>query len=590
MRIRTLAAAPLAVFVLIVSTPAVADDYFPSAAIPSESVLPKSTIALATIPSVTEFRSRWDRSSFGQMAADPAFGPFFGDVRGRIAALSDAFGLDLPALWSQVDGELSVGLVPGEGPQRLTLVGIVNFDRDESAAGEWIDRLESQLKASGGKSLQLTAQPDAGPTRALTAWSTTAVRSGRPVEQSLAYYRDGGHVVVADGLPALLSIARSNGPESSLVGSDAYRQVKAETQPARGSAAIRWYVNPAAAVDAAVTSELGSRQSTGLLRSLVEKSGVNQFRGFGGLFDLPGGGLDSVTSTYGFIDGPPRGLLRAFAMEATRQQPPRWVKDDVSLYAQVNFDPARLVQVVRETVDGTRGEGTFDAALMQQPLGGTGVTVADIAGQITGPIHFAAEVPESAAELTRQSTIISAGIRDPKRMAELIDRLAAASTERTETKTGTTVYTLPLTLEVPAGTPLTALAAPELAVAIGPDGLMLSTDGNYLTATLDGIGSGRSLADSPQYAEVARNYPEQTAVINYQRQDGRFAGLYEQLRSGGLPAIGTTGVLATALGFDFQKLPPFSAMSRYLQSTGGFIVPAENGFRIVNFSLPPREQ
>ena len=572
------------------NNPAVAEDYFPAAAIPSESVLPKSTIALATFPSVSNFRDRWDQSSFGQMATDPAFGPFFGDVRERVATLSDAFGLDVLALWSQVDGELSVALVPGSGRQRLTLVGIVNFDRDESAAGQWLRRLESQLKTAGATSLSVTAERDDGTRRTLTTWTSTAVRNGRPTQKSLAYYQDDGHVVVADGLPALLAIARSANPSESLKGSDAYQQVKSETQPARGSAAIRWYVNPAAAVDAAITSELGSQQSTDLLRRLVEKSGVNQFRGFGGLFDLPGGGLDSVTSTYGFVDGPPRGLLRAFAMDATRQQPPRWVKDDVSLYAQMNFEPQRLIEVVRETVDSTRGAGTFDATLLQQPVGGTDVTVAEIAQQIVGPIHFAAEVPESAAELTRQSTVISVGIRDPKQMAELIDRLAGGSTEQTETKTGSTVYTLPLTLQVPSGTPLTALAAPELAVAIGPDGLMFSTDGDYLTATLDGIGSGRSLAESPQYAEIARNYPEQTAVINYQRQDGRFAGLYEQLRSGGLPAVGTTGVLATTLGFDFQKLPPFSAMSRYLQSTGGFIVPAENGFRIVNFSLPPREQ
>jgi hypothetical protein len=31
-------------------------------------------------------------------------------------------------------------------------------------------------------------------------------------------------------------------------------------------------------------------------------------------------------------------------------------------------------------------------------------------------------------------------------------------------------------------------------------------------------------------------------------------------------------------------------MSRYLQTTGSFIVPENDGFRVVSMALPPREQ
>ena len=557
-----------------------ASDYSPAEVPPAESVLPRETIALATIPNVRDFKRRWDRSSFGQMAADPAFGPFFGDVRTRMSTLSTAFGLDVPRLWEQIDGELAIGLTPSA--PGLALIGIANFDADPDQADALIAQLESQLQQSGGK--QTTIEADG---RRLTSWTTEA--AGRNRAQALAYYRDGGHVVFADGLSALLDIAATRDRDASLAASDAYQRVKDETRPGVGQAAIRWYVNPAAAVDAAVTLDAGG-PGVGVIRNLLDRSGLNQFRGFGGLFDLPGGGLDSVSSTYGYVEQPAHGLLQAFVMPATSQRPPDWVKDDVSLYSQMNFQPRRLVETVRNAVDKTRGEGAFEASVLSQTLGGSDVTVGELVELFGGPIHFAAEVPESAADLTRQSTIVSLGVRDTKRLKDVVSRLADGTTATTQQAGETAVYTVPLTLQVPDGTPLTALASPELAIAAGADGLMLSTDSRYLVKTLAGQGSGRPLAESPDYAEIAANFPKQTSVINYQRQDGRFAGLYEELRRGSLPAVGTTGLLASALGFDFKMLPPFSAMSRYLQSTGGYIVPAEEGFRIVNFALEPRER
>ena len=554
--------------------------YFPAAATPTESLLPADTIAMATMPSAAKFRSRWNVSSFGVMAADPAFGPFFDDVRTHIETLSRTLGFDVQSVWNAADGELSLGLTRGE-ERRFTLVGIANFDADESAAAALIDRLERQLAAAGSQRAAVEAD-----TRTLVSWTNPSDRS-----QSLAYYRQDGHVVFADRLPALVQLASRESTDrevsETLGGSEAYQKVKSQTRPAQEAAAIRWYVNPAAAVDAVLTDGLRNNPNLNVVRGLLEQSGINQFRGFGGLFDLPGTTLDSVSSTYGYVEGEPRGLLKALAMPASPQRPPRWVKDDVSLYSQMNWSPGQLVDVVRSAVDSMRGEGTFEATIASQPLAGD-VTAGELLAQFDGPLHFAAEVPQSAEDLTRQATIISLGIKDAAATAALLQRLAG---ETPATTVGdATIYTLDMPFDVPAGTPLESLRSPQLAVTVAEGQLMLSTDGAYLERTVAGIGSGRALVDSPEYREIAQNFPEQTAVINFQRQDERFEGMYEQLRAGGMPAVGTLGVAASVLGFDFTKLPPFPAMSRYLQNTGGYIVPAEDGFRVVNFSLEPRER
>jgi hypothetical protein len=163
----------------------------------------------------------------------------------------------------------------------------------------------------------------------------------------------------------------------------------------------------------------------------------------------------------------------------------------------------------------------------------------------------------------------------------------------------------------------------ELAIAVTQGTLMLSPNADYLEATLGNQGRGRPLADSPQYREIAVQFPARSAMITYQRQDGRLEGLYEQLRSGmlrtypkrgltlsgeatkptkstrlpkgqtpfriGTSANGLPGLAGQLLSFDFTKLPPFPQMSRYLQSTGSFIVPEDDGFRVVSFATPPRE-
>ena len=558
-------------------------DYFPNAVRPAEQLFPAETIAIATVPDARDFRRRWNRSSFGAMADDRAFAAFFADVRDRIRSVSAATGVDVEMIWTQTDGELTLGLVPAESALP-TLVAIANFDGDEPAAIELLDRLEVQAERAGSQPLMLEAG-----TRELTSW-THPNEPGR----TLAYYRDGGQVVFGDGIAALLSLARrADLPDEStpaITTSAAYQKVKTQTPLRRGSAAIRWFINPQAAIDAAVQSGTGPGASIGFLRGLIGQSGLSNFRGFGGVFDIPGGEIDSLTQTYGYLDGPPTGLLAAAKMDPTPQSPPSWVKDSVSLYSQMNFRPGHVLSVMEESVDRMHGPGTFNTVIASRPVGNTGLTVAELADQLTGPLHFVAEIPESAKQLVRQPTIIAVEVRDTQVMEQIVRGLAAGQPSRTVESTA--IHRIPLDLsDLPNAAGLPAgVQSPEMAVAVSQGTLMISTDAGYLERTIAGADAGRPLAESPEYQQIAANYPAATSVISYQRQDDRFAGLYEQLRSGGMPAIGTTSIVAGLLGFDFKKLPPFEAMSKYLQTTGGYIVPAEDGFRIVNFSMAPSER
>jgi hypothetical protein len=276
-------------------------------------------------------------------------------------------------------------------------------------------------------------------------------------------------------------------------------------------------------------------------------------------------------------------------MPATAQRPPNWVKEDVSLYSQMNWSVAHFVETLRKVVDGSGGAGAFDRALGSLQVGADGTTLAQVAQTIDGPLHIAAEIPQNAAETLKQRVVFGFGIRDPNLLRGLLRQAAAGRHESTQKIGGAEMirYRINISEAVPGAENLPPL---ELGILVTDQEVLFSPNPDYLASTFQDRGHLRPLADSPEYRRIASQFPERTSMISFERQDGRLEGLYEQLRSGLLNAAGIPGLTGGPVDFDFKALPPFSKMSRYLQTTGSFIVPEKDGFRIVNIALPPHER
>jgi hypothetical protein len=276
-------------------------------------------------------------------------------------------------------------------------------------------------------------------------------------------------------------------------------------------------------------------------------------------------------------------------MPATAQRPPAWVKDDVSLYAQINWSVAHFVETLRDVVDRSRGAGAFDQALGSLVVAADGTTLAQVAQTIDGPLHIAAEIPQNASEVLRQRTVFGFGIRDPKLLRGLLRQAAKERNQSTEKIGGAEMirFRVNISEALPGAEKLPSL---ELGILVTDQAVLFSPNADYLAATFQDRSHLRPLADSPEYRRIASQFPERTSMITFERQDGRLEGLYEELRGGLLSVAGIPGVAAGPFDFDFKTLPPFTTMSRYLQTTGSFIVPEKDGFRIVNMALPPREQ
>jgi hypothetical protein len=164
-------------------------------------------------------------------------------------------------------------------------------------------------------------------------------------------------------------------------------------------------------------------------------------------------------------------------------------------------------------------------------------------------------------------------------MAESMRKVAESMGGKPRTVEGETVYEFTFPSVLPGRT--TTIGA-----AVASGSLMVSTDADFLAGVLRDRGRKRPLAESLAYRRVAEQFPEETSMISFQRQDQDFEPLYESIRSGTL----LPQVPGAAAGLDFSKLPRFDVLRRYLQSTGSYIEPIPDGFRFVDFALPPRER
>jgi hypothetical protein len=487
-------------------------------------------------------------------------------------------------LWRHVDGEFSLAAIKNS-QGRLGVVAIADLG-DEASANDLVARLEKQLES---EEADLTTA-ELGPTQ-LRSWRR---QGNRPVA-NVTFFVEGKCVVFGEDLETLAVTARRGkaADAETLAGNQNFGHVMSRIAPGGDRSGINWYVNPAVLVETAASVYLPGGEAPDQLRTMIDSLGLDQVRGLGGTVWLGQGGMDSVSTTYGYVETPLSGPLRALALPATPQRPPDWVKEDVSLYAQINFSVARFVGTLREMVDGSRGAGAFDKSLGSLEVAADGTTLAEVAETIDGPLHIAAEIPENANQLLRQRAALGFGIRNPALVRGLLRSAARRGQITTEQIGGAELvrFRIDLAQALPGAGPILAQESElEVAIAVTDDAVLVSPNFDYLAQTVGGRSNLRPLAESPEYREIARQFPERTSMITFQRQDGRLEGLYEQLRAGLLGSMGLPGVAGGLTDFDFRSLPSFTAMSRYLQTTGSFIVPETDGFRIVSLALPPREQ
>ncbi len=563
---------PLATLVLLmIAGKATADQR-----LTSEQLLPKRTIAFAKIPNATEFRRRWDQSSFGAIQRDPAFAPFFSDLERqldqRTAWVKHATGAGVKELWRRLQGEVAVAIVDSRSEDgtarsgRFAMVVIAELGPDEASAARTVALLETGLKAHGAIAVPLQAGPID-----VTSWSV----GDDGDKTTFSWFRRGRHLVAGFDLNAVLMLAAlsKSSRNETLASNAVYEYVMDQTRVSSGDPAVQWFVDPIGGLEAMLAANLEGNPNLELINGLLKKAGIEQIKGIGGSVELAAPFADNIARTFGYVEPPVSGLLEAFRLPATHQVPPPWVKEDVNLYLQVNWSGPRFYRAIANVFDAYQGAGAFHSFLGSMALANSQWTFEECLKQLVGPLHIAAHFPKSSGEFWKQPAVVAIGIADPKKATEMLRSLAESAGAKVRSIDGCPTYVFGF------GQP-SSPASLEVDASIVDGSLMLTTNSDYLASIIFSRAKRRPLAQSPVFKAATAAFPQKTSMLSFQRQNWRFEGLYEAIRNGKVqPSV--YGGIVVGLGLDFSKLPPARAIRNYLQNSGSFIEPAEKGFHLI---------
>ncbi len=300
------------------------------------------------------------------------------------------------------------------------------------------------------------------------------------------------------------------------------------------------------------------------------------FAEWAGRATWPSTDFEGVSKTMLYVDQPPQGLLNMFHFPPADLTPPKWVGEKTQAYMAANWDANGAYDAVETLVDTFQGAGALERMIddLAQRQGGPGIHIKkDILDQLNGRIYVVNQGVEDFEKQQVPRLLVSVGVRDAKKTRDFIAKILKTQGVPAETRNfrGETI------VEFDTGN-----ADTKAAICVFNDSLMITTDIPLLEQVLRGDRTQKPLAESADYRQLAKTFPEKTSMLSFQQTDEQMKLLYEQLRKGNLKQA--TEDVPEEVKNALSKLPPFEALKKYLPISGSYTIPDDNGVLFVNVS------
>lgn len=557
--------------------------------VPTDHLLPGDVYGYFTIPSIPEFRKQWEDSLYGELTRDPQLEGFRQELQGKIKEISEKLeketSVDLDSLLQLPSGELSAAflrLPPNRETGKRDFAGLLvaDFGDNEDTVDTLLGRAMAALEKNGA--VRTTREVDdtriviyTRPEKEEGADDEDADAEEDPFQQ-FAWFVRGSRFVLSSNPAALEAVlARWDGEHDSTFSGDrvySYIMERCRNGEAGGKSVAEWYANPFGLLQAGLQAGGEQAQQFALVGNFLPILGVTKMRAIGGTVLL--GGEEQVASsrTLIYVDKPVTGLLNVFHWPAVEMAPPKWIPADVSAFSAINWDFAAAYRAISSLVNSFYGEGFVEQQLdnLANDPNGAGIHLKkDFLDNLTGRIHyFTLPPPEDSPE--QMPVVAGLATADEKKMKSVVKTVTSSPGAKVETREfrGHTIY------ETDGFTP----GAPsKMGVTVARGHLLFATDVKQLERVLLADTDTAGLIETPMYRQLADRFPAKTSALSFQYQDAQIRTLYNMLRDGKLDEEMESGV-------DFQKLPPFEAMKKYLPATASYVIPDEHGVLMISFS------
>jgi hypothetical protein len=558
---------------------------------PSETIFPATTRAWLSIPDIRGLEERFDRTSYGQLVADPAMKAFVEGFREQISKNGKQrlakLGLTLEDLGKVPGGEVAAAAIEAT-PGVLSTVMVVDTTGHEAEAKELVDRIAQRLLERKATKVAVAGAPPQ-----LTVYQLPPdadARGDAPArDRRVAFALAPAALVVGDDAVqvgqafAVLAQGRQDNLATNPSFTTALARCGKEIPAA--AAPIRWFVDPLGFAKAYQAGNPPREKRKGPdYVAILGRQGFDAVKGIGGVvaFDHAGHSLRHHTLVHAPAlpgrepFGPERFDLAARMLrfpDAEGIAPPAWAPRELAGWTALQWDMQTAFASVETLFDDVVGEkGTFDdvvASLKEDPDGpqidlqkdmvaclgkrmvllshhvepiGTDSERLVIAIEATDPQRVAATVAKTMAADSDMQKIQIGG----HEVWELIDRSMAIPTIEVETPGGAVPHA-----DRHEGDDDSAhrrrqrlrekeeKLLPHSAVTVAHGHLLIASHRDILERVLATPGGADALASAADYkataAELARLFPGKAALRSFGREDETIKPTYELLRRGSMP-------------------------------------------------------
>ena len=558
---------------------------------PSETIFPATTRAWLSIPDIRGLEERFDRTSYGQLVADPQMKAFIDGLREQISKNGRQrlakLGLTLEDLGKVPGGEVAAAAIEAQ-PGVLSTVVLVDTTGHEADAKELVDRIGKRLVEQKATKVAVAGAPPQ-----LTVYQLPPEQDGRsdakPRDRRVAFAQAPTALVVGDD-PVQVGQAfaiLAQGRKDSLSTNPSFTAAMARCgkEVPVAAAPVRWFVEPLGFARAYQASNPPREKRKGPdYVAILGRQGFDAIKGIGGVvaFDFGGHSLRHHTLVHAPAlpgrepFGPERFDLAARMLRFPDVEgivPPAWAPRELGGWTALQWDIKTAFNSVETLFDDIVGEkGTFQdviASLKEEPDGpqiDLEKDMIDCLGKrVVLLTHHVDPIDTDSERL-----VIAIEATDPKKVAATVGKTMAADSDMQKIDVaGHEVWELidrsmaipQLEIETPGGAVAHAdrhegdddsahrrrqrrrekedKLLPHSAVTVAHGHLLIASHRDILERVLTVPGGADSLAAAADYkasaAELARLFPGKAAVRSFGREDETIRPVYELLRQGSMP-------------------------------------------------------
>ncbi len=549
-----------------------------------EDSLPNSTLFFAKFNDAASFRDAFDKTSFGQLLADPAMKDFEADFIEKIdeasKVLKDKVGVTLKELLTLPTGAVSLAIL-SKAEGKTPVAVLIHAD-----AGTNAEKMDAVM-TKATKLAQDEAKDNAKvSTESFKGLTFHVVTSGKEDTPPMIWVKNGSVFHIASDLDALKDvISHADGRDDSLAKSENYAKV-AKKLGDGGQA--NWYIDVSALIKLGVKAA-ANNPNAGNPEAMLQILGINGLKAAGGTLAFNAGPYDGLTKTFIFAPSPVQGVLKIFSMPKANLRPEAWVPASISTYSSISWDLDAAYTAINDLAN-TFQPGALNMVEQQLagPNGGEPFSFQkDFFGPLGDRITFVTDFKKPIKE-DSQRMLLGIALEDAKKFQATLNKLIALTNAAPEKREflGTTIYDFKIP-EMPNQGPNNPLKG-TISLAIAKDTLFVASEPGLLELVLRGGGS--SLTDNSEFQKVMKDIPAQTSTLTFAKSEEQARASYDMIKSGSFEKALQQGGNANAMKdfaklFNKDKLPDFSVFSKYLTQAGSYGVQDEEGFVQTSFTL-----